>query len=71
MIDIWKYRSGNFIKLTDVDGKIYFGQVLEVWDKEEFEDEDSDRLDLVTKKMGYMALDPMKSNLLKEWKTQK
>lgn len=43
MINIWKYDSSDFIKLTDIDGKIYFGQVLALWDSDELES-DSDEI---------------------------
>ena len=46
MVDIWQYKAGDLIKLTDIDGKIYIGKVAEVWDKEESEDEDSDMIDM-------------------------
>lgn len=46
MVDIWKYNAGDIVKLTTKKGKTFVGQVAVIWDCEEFEDEDSDRIDL-------------------------
>ena len=38
MTNIWKYKSGEKVRITDVDGVIYFGNVLDITDVEERSD---------------------------------
>ena len=40
MINLWQYQDANKVKITDVNGQEFIGNVLDVTDAGEYADED-------------------------------
>lgn len=55
MVNIWDFVNAKKVKLTDVNGKEFVGEVVSVFDKEEtYDDEDSIDLYVRGNYIGFM-----------------
>lgn len=42
MVNIWEFANAKKVKITDIDGKEFIGDIVAMFDKEEtYDDEDS------------------------------
>lgn len=68
MVNIWEFVNAKKVKITDIDGKEFIGDIVAIFDKEEtYDDEDSIDISVNGGIIGFMQSEIKNIEVLK-WK---